>query len=83
MLNPATDRALSSGLKHVVYASVHWKRFPCLQMGWAEALVEPFIDDYVKFNSNSGWTCNTDGWCEVGSMHKLCRVHRVSQIVSA
>jgi hypothetical protein len=30
--------------------------------------VEPFIDDYVKFNSNSGWACNTDGWCEVSSM---------------
>jgi hypothetical protein len=28
-------------------------------------LVEPFVNNYVKFNSNSGWACTDDGWCEV------------------
>ncbi|KAJ6789691.1 hypothetical protein PWT90_00555 [Aphanocladium album] len=28
-------------------------------------LVEPFIDDYQKFNSNTGWTNDDDGWAEV------------------
>ncbi|KAJ4159996.1 uncharacterized protein LMH87_007931 [Akanthomyces muscarius] len=28
-------------------------------------LVEPFIRDYQKFNSNSGWTNDGDGWAEV------------------
>ncbi|ATY62196.1 elongation factor 2 [Cordyceps militaris] len=28
-------------------------------------LVEPFIRNYQKFNSNSGWTNDDDGWAEV------------------
>jgi hypothetical protein len=34
--------------------------------------VEPFINNYQKFNSNSGWACDDDGWCEVGSMQCGC-----------
>ncbi|WIA19927.1 hypothetical protein OEZ85_005816 [Tetradesmus obliquus] len=30
-----------------------------------KTLTEPFINNYTKFNSNSGWACSTDGWCEV------------------
>jgi len=37
-------------------------------------LVEPFINDYVKFNSNTGWACSTGGWCEVSWLLQLiCR----------
>ncbi|KAM7211388.1 alpha-protein kinase 1 [Rhypophila decipiens] len=34
---------------------------------WAGSkhLVEPFIKDYVKFNSNSGWADDDEGWPEV------------------
>jgi hypothetical protein len=31
-------------------------------------LIELFIHNYVKFNSNSGWACSTDGWCEVSPL---------------
>lgn len=34
-------------------------------------LVEPFINDYVKFNSNTGWACSADGWCEVSWVLQL------------
>ncbi|OAR03133.1 hypothetical protein LLEC1_05508 [Akanthomyces lecanii] len=30
-----------------------------------KTLVEPFIRNYQKFNSNSGWTNDDDGWAEV------------------
>jgi hypothetical protein len=31
----------------------------------ARSLTEPFIEDYEKFNSNSGWTDDSEGWPEV------------------
>jgi hypothetical protein len=42
---------------------------------WAgqKHLVEPYIHDYVKFNSNSGWACSADGWCEVSRLLQLSR----------
>lgn len=32
--------------------------------GWAgtKHLIEPFIEDYIKFNSNSGWADDDEGW---------------------
>jgi len=42
-------------------------------------LVEPFIKDYVKFNSNTGWACSTDGWAEVSWLLQLiCRTITMS-----
>ncbi|KAM7189330.1 Protein kinase-like domain containing protein [Rhypophila sp. PSN 637] len=31
----------------------------------SKVLVEPYIENYVKFNSNSGWTDSSQGWPEI------------------
>lgn len=41
-----------------------WQFTSGLRQG-EKILVEPFIRNYQKFNSNSGWTNDDDGWAEV------------------
>jgi hypothetical protein len=43
--------------------------------------VEPFINNYQKFNSNSGWACDDEGWSEVGS--SACVSVRLLQFVQS
>jgi hypothetical protein len=39
--------------------------WPCTDSADGKSLVEPFIENYEKFNSNSGWTGDSGGWGDV------------------